>query len=122
MPTTDSLRRPRGRLGLELFLIALIAVSGALAPFYDLYWRQTGGQRGLSLVLFGALGLVCCGVGVFHVVRSRVERRTRQAGRLSDTSGPLLISTRGLIWVALGLFLMAVQVAAPIVAFLVPGD
>ena len=120
MSRRASLRLRRSYPRLELLLVVLIAVSGAVLPFYDLLWREWA--RALSLIYLFAFGVACCAFGVFLAVRSHRGRGKTPVVRSLDTPEYLLVSSRGLIWVALGLFLMAVQCAAYLVAILIPSN
>ncbi len=115
------LRLRRSRPRLELLLVVLIAVSGSVLPFYDLLYGGLG-EQAPSLIYLFAFGVACCAFGVFLAVRSRRGRRKTSVVRSSDTPEILFDSSRGLIWVALGLFLMAVQLAASLVALLIPSN
>jgi hypothetical protein len=102
MSRRAGLRLRRSRPRLELLLVVLIAPSGSVLPFYDLLYGGLGGQA-LSLIYLFAFGVACCAFGVYVAVRSHRGRGKTPVVRSLDTPEYLLVSSRGLIWVALGL-------------------
>lgn len=121
MSRRAGLRLRRSHPRLELLLVVLIAVSGAVLPFYDLLYGGLG-EQAPSLIYLFAFGVACCAFGVFLTVRSHRGRGKTPVVRSLDTPEYLFVSSRGMIWVALGLFLMAVQLAAFLVALLIPSN
>ena len=108
---------------MQAILAFLLGLAGFVVPTYVLM-----ADRDLIVpvvFVFATIGFVLVILGIVLVGRSRLQRRRAVAGGQAadkEEMGALLRSTFGWVWVAVGLVLIAFQLAVILVGLLVPGD